>query len=63
MTTDELDPFVRKSDFISRRVENDLSEVAKKTGNVKRILSSIFIAEKISGWQTLHALFQTTISE
>ena len=34
---------VRKSDFISRSVENDRSAVAEDTGNLARILSIIFI--------------------
>ena len=44
---------VHKSDIISCSEENDRSAAAKDTGNVARILSSIFIAGKISGWQSL----------
>ena len=54
---------VCKSDFISGSVEKDRSAVAEDSGSVVRILSSIFIARKISDWQSLYALFQTTTSE
>ena len=44
---------VRISDFISRSVENDRSAVVEDIGNAVGILSSIFMAGKISGWQSL----------
>ena len=49
--------------FISRSVGNDRSAIAENTESVVRILSSIFIAGKISGWQSLLALYQTTTLE